>query len=102
MRVIVKYFAAVREIVQKREETIDVPDATTVSNLLSHLAEKYGMKLREYVFQPDGRPRATLQFLINGKNITSLQGQSTTLRQGDEFAFIPPVGGGAHGHHVYR
>jgi molybdopterin converting factor small subunit len=38
--------------------------------------------------------RSYLQFLVNGRSITTMQGFKTRLREGDSVAIIPPVGGG--------
>jgi len=35
-----------------------------------------------------------LQFLVNGRSTSSLEGLSTRLADGDVLAIIPPVGGG--------
>ena len=91
----VKYFAALREIVGKREETIKVNDNTTVESLLLYLSEKYGDKFKKYVFKPKTTsPRENLQFLIDGKSITTLNGIGTNLKDDCTFVIIPPVGGG--------
>ena len=95
MEVHIKYFAALREIVGKREETVKVNDNTTVESLLLYLSEKYGDKFKKYVFKPKTTsPRENLQFLIDGKSITALNGIGTNLKDDCKFVIIPPVGGG--------
>lgn len=42
MRVHVKYFSALREITNNREEELDVKDSCTVIDLLEFIASKYG------------------------------------------------------------
>lgn len=95
MKVKVKFFAAVREITGKREDVLDLESDTTVETLLGYLFAKYGHKLKEYVFDPaTGSPRNHLQFLVDGRNISTLKGFGTRLSEGSSFAIIPPVGGG--------
>jgi molybdopterin synthase sulfur carrier subunit len=95
LKVVVKYFASVREIAGKREETIEVEDSCTVGDMLKVLSKRYGAKFVEYVFdEKTGAPRDQLQFLIAGKSATSLQGLKTKLTNGCQFVVIPPVGGG--------
>ncbi len=95
LKVKVHYFAEVREITGLREETVDVSDSTTVTGLLGLLAARHGNTLREYLFDPEtGRPRQYLQFLIDEKSISSMNGLSTRLTDGCTLAIIPPVGGG--------
>ena len=95
MKVKVHYFAAVRELVNLREEILDVADGTTVKGLLDLLVARHGGRLKEYVFDSKtGSPRPHLQFLLGEKSISGINGFSTVLTDGCVFAIIPPVGGG--------
>lgn len=95
MRVKVQYFAIVRELVDQREEILEVSEKATVLDLLRLLAEKYGERFREYVFDSkSGNPRSYLQFLLDENSISNLDGFSTVLTHNCTFAIIPPVGGG--------
>jgi MoaD family protein len=95
LKVHVKYFAALREIVGKREEIVKVDSDTTVETLLLYLSKKYGDKFKKYVFKPKTTsPRENLQFLIDGNSITTLNGIGTKLNDDCKFVIIPPVGGG--------
>jgi len=90
----VQYFAELREIVNQREESLDVENPITVIDLLKMLALKHGDKFRAYVFDPSGVPRPYLQFLLNGESIARMNGFETELQAECRFAIIPPVGGG--------
>jgi len=94
MRVTVKFFTTLREIVGKREEEFEFSRGTTVKELLKHLSESYGQAFKEYIYNERGRVKSYLQFLINGKSITTLKGFETRLKDGDKVAIIPPIGGG--------
>jgi len=94
MRVTVKFFTALREILGKREEVLEFSKGTTIKELLKHLSESYGQAFEEYIYNERGRAKSHLQFLINGKSITTLKGFETKLKDGDKIAIIPPVGGG--------
>lgn len=94
MKVKVKFFTVLREITQRREEEIELPNAATVEGLLKVLSERHGRKFTEYVYDKAKKVRSDLQFLINGKSTTTLQGFKTKLENGDEVAILPPVGGG--------
>jgi MoaD family protein len=95
MKVKVKFFALVRELTGKREQEVELEDSATVRTLLDRLVEEYGVKFRDYVFDPVSRqPRAHLQFLIDGRNIALMQSLETVLKEGNSFAILPPVGGG--------
>jgi len=94
MKVTVKFFTTLREITQKREEEIQLSSAATVEELLKILSKKYGNRFTDYVYDEKKNVRSHLQFLLNGRNITILQGLKTKLVEGDKVAIIPPVGGG--------
>ncbi len=95
MKIKVRYFAAVREITGKPEETFDVPDDTTVKHFLIILSEKYGQPLREYIFISGTEdPVSNLNFLLDGNNVSLMDGMKTMLYEDCTFAIIPPVGGG--------
>ena len=94
MRVTIKFFTALREIAGKKEEVFEFSRGTTIKELLKHLSENYGQAFKEYIYNEKGRVKSHLEFLINGKSITTLKGFETKLNDGDKIAIIPPVGGG--------
>ncbi len=94
MKVTVKFFTTLREIVGKPQEQIELSEATTVNELLQQLGERYGTKFTRYVYNEKGTVQGHLHFLINGKSITTQQGLKTKLKENDILAILPPVGGG--------
>lgn len=95
MKAKARYFAAVREITGKQEETFEVQDKTTVKDLLLILSAKYGQSLRDYIFiSGTEEPVSNLNFLLDGNNVSLMNGMKTALYEGCTFAIIPPVGGG--------
>ncbi|MBT0158697.1 MoaD family protein [Candidatus Bathyarchaeota archaeon A05DMB-2] len=97
MRVSVRFFTSLREIVGKREETLEFPEGekVTVDTVLKVLAQRYGKRFVEYVYEDDNRAvKGFLQFLVNGQSASTINGLQTMLRDGDVLAILPPVGGG--------
>jgi len=94
IRVKVKFFTALREIVGKKEEQIEFSKPVTVEELLRHLSQRHGKRFKEYVYDEKGEVHSHLHFLINGQSTTTLQGFKTKLKEGDQVAILPPVGGG--------
>jgi len=90
----VKFFTTLREIVGKKEEQIQLSDCATIEALLKQLSKKYGEDFEDYVYDELGKIRGHLQFLVNGKSTLTEQKMKTRLREGDEIAILPPVGGG--------
>jgi molybdopterin converting factor small subunit len=59
------------------------------------LAKRHGKEFVEYVYdRKTGEVKSFLQFLINGRSASALNGLDTKLEDGDVLAIIPPVGGG--------
>jgi molybdopterin synthase sulfur carrier subunit len=97
MRVSVRFFTTLREIVGKREETLEFSEGetVTVNAVLKRLAKLYGKGFTDYVYDSKtGGVKSFLQFLINGRSASTLKGLETELVDGDVLAIIPPVGGG--------
>jgi len=94
MKITVKFFTVLREITGKREEELEFSGSIIIDELLDYFSQKYGRQFTDYVYNTSGKPRGYLQFLVNGKSITTLEGFRTRLKEGDKVAIIPPVGGG--------
>jgi molybdopterin converting factor subunit 1 len=82
VRVRVRLFALQRELAGTRELTLELPDSATVEDAWSAVVELHP------VLAP-GRP--SVRFARNGVYAEP----DTTLEDGDEIAFIPPVSGGS-------
>ena len=97
LKIRIRLFTSLRELVGKRElefEATHSDKPIIVSILLELLAERYGREFRRYVYDESGKVRDYLQFLVNGRSITQLEGFETRLKENDLVAIIPPVGGG--------
>ena len=97
MQVSVRFFTSLREVINKKEETLKFPEGekVTVEVVLKTLAQRYGNRFVEYVYdEKTGEVRGFLQFLVNGKSAATMNGLDTELADGDVLAILPPVGGG--------
>ncbi len=94
MRVKVRYFTTLRELAGSSEEELELENGSTLADLLKKIAEKYGKKAKNYLFNK-GKIDPSIYFLINGISARSLKGLETTLEEGDVIAIIPPIGGGS-------
>lgn len=79
MTIRVCYFAMLREQARRDEETRET-GATTVAALYAELAKAYQFTM----------PAQSLRSAVNGAFVA----MNTTLHDGDEVTFIPPVAGG--------
>jgi MoaD family protein len=97
LRISVRYFTVLREIVGKKEETLALPksERVTVNSVLERLKKKYGKAFVEYVYDPQsGEVKGFLQFLINGRSLAGAKAMESCLSDGDVLAILPPVSGG--------
>ena len=88
-----RFFAALREIVGKKEETIEfeIERGVTVEKVLSELTKLHGKEFADYVYETSANEvRGYLQMLVNEKSATL----RTKLKDGDVLVIVPPVGGG--------
>lgn len=84
MRVDVLYFGTMKDLVDLEQETLELPDASTVEMLMSFLRARTSKQSDIW---------RTLAVAVN----RDYAGQGTVLRDGDEVALLPPVSGGVQG-----
>ncbi len=83
MNIHLRYFASFREATGKNEEALALRDAATIADVRTLLLELY----------PRLQPLMERAACAVNHRYVSLE---TVLREGDEVAFIPPVGGGEY------
>ncbi len=81
MKIRIRLFAAVKDIVGRREVVLDLPEGTTAAGLLQRFAQDHP---RLQAMTP------SLLVAVNREYVESTR----RLADGDEVAFIPPVSGG--------
>ncbi len=84
MKVNVRYFASIREVVGQRAEVREVPDQTTAGELIDAIVREHPAI--------DGLRKAS-RIMLNH----DYADRSSELHDGDELALIPPVSGGSGG-----
>jgi MoaD family protein len=97
LKISVRFFTSLREIIGKREETLEFTkdERVTLNKVLEQLSQRYGKDFVEYVYDTKTRcVKDFLQFLINGRSATTLGGLEAELVDNDVLAIIPPIGGG--------
>ncbi len=97
MRIKVEYIGHIKEIIRSgRVEELEVAEGTSLGDLLSMLAEKYGESFKKAIYEP-GNPDAKQSFIItvNGYLLNQLShGIETKLKHGDHIILMPIVSGG--------
>ena len=91
-RVLVKFFATVREATGVKNIEMD---ADTVREVLDTLQVKFGERFTQTVIDPNtGNLKQFFSCMVNGKRIELLDSYDTKLADNDAVALFPPVGGG--------
>ncbi|HDD43121.1 MAG TPA: MoaD/ThiS family protein [Nitrososphaeria archaeon] len=92
MKITVKSFATIREAFGGRGVLwIELPEGSSIRDLINALEKNYRPKID---LSRVGEENSNIKVLVNGREITYLDGLETRLRDGDVVAFIPPVAGG--------
>jgi len=90
--VTVKYFADIRSLTGRGEETWTKAEPD-MRSLLKGLAAHYGPAFENRVFQGD-QLSDTMIIFINGRDIVHLKGLDSPLKSDDVVAVFPVVAGG--------
>ncbi len=77
MKIYIKYFASIRDVMGKHSEDLDVENNLTVDRLWVKLTLNLQINMK-------------VMFAVNHKYVD----KDFKLKQGDEIAFFPPVTGG--------
>jgi molybdopterin synthase sulfur carrier subunit len=95
IKVTVRVFANLREILGLKEAEVDLPSDATVTSMIDFLSNNYSHnRLRKEILDENGNLRKFVKILVNGRDSHFLNGPSTPLHDGDVVAVFPPVGGG--------
>ena len=94
MEVEVKYYAMLREASGRKREVFELPEKSSVGDLMDLIVGRYGDPFHRYVYDSERRVRDFLSFMLNGVSVSSLEGFETALGDGDVLAILPPIGGG--------
>ena len=96
MRVTFKFGIVLSGLLGEKEEKIDLPNNVTLEEALRLISAKYGHLFNNDVFDEKGKIGLSffIDILLNGRNITTLQGFNTILKEGDKVTFLPLVSGG--------
>jgi len=94
MAITVKFVGALRHSSGVGELVLDCKDCNSIGELVNELIKKLP-ELKRSLTDPqleDPRPNALI--LVNGREISVLNGLETKLKDGDEISLIPVVHGG--------
>ena len=94
MAITVKFIGAFRSISGKSKLYITTKNAVPLSRIIKQIIEEQP-KIKRALIDPELEdPRPNTLILVNGKEISVLNGLDTLVENGDEVVFVPVVHGG--------
>lgn len=93
MNVQVKYTAQLRSVLQRAEETIELPAGASLADLTLALA-KENPAARAHLLSSGGQVNTCLLIVVNNVAVAAADAPATRLSAGDVVLLLPPIAGG--------
>jgi molybdopterin synthase sulfur carrier subunit len=94
MAVNVKFIGALRHLSGKNHFTVRYQEGASVKHLIDQISQDNPNLKHTFTDQQLNDSRSNLLILVNGREISILNGYETKLHDGDEVVFVPVVHGG--------
>jgi len=96
MRITIKSFLTLRDVMGNQSAFNLEVDNLTVIELMHELANMFGNRFSEMIFEKDGDQLSPyIRIIINGSHYSHIpQKLNTPLQEGDEVLLFPPIVGG--------
>jgi MoaD family protein len=90
----INFFSILTDITGIEELVFYIDRNSDIRNLLERLTVKFGENFEELIFKNSTDLSKYVLITINGKDIRTLKGLHTKLKQDDEIFFVPAIAGG--------
>jgi len=91
----VRFMGDLRAVIGKRDQTMTLPQGSTVGDLFASLCRSYGEPFVSRVFSKAGALQHYVVVFVNGKNIKEAGGLGTRLEESEiEIVMLPMFEGG--------
>jgi len=68
-------------------------EGETISDIINNLENQFN-GIKDRICEKNGAPRRFINIYINEEDIRFLEGEKTTVKDGDEISIIPAIAGG--------
>ena len=68
-------------------------EGKTISDIINNLENQFN-GIKDRICEGNGAPRRFINIYINEEDIRFLEGEKTTVKDGDEISIIPAIAGG--------
>jgi molybdopterin synthase sulfur carrier subunit len=94
MAINVKFIGALRHVSGAGELALNCKDNVSIRELMREITEGVPALTRSLIDQQLEEPTLNVLVLVNGREISVLNGLETNLQDGDEVVLVPVVHGG--------
>ena len=94
MALTIKFIGALRHLSGKTQLTINFQEGMSLKELVTKISQQMPKLEKTFSDQQLNDSRSNALILINGREISVLNGLETKLNDGDEIIFVPVVHGG--------
>ena len=94
MAITVKFVGALRHVSGAGELALDCKGDISIRALINEITKEMPTLKRSLIDQQLEDPRPNALILVNGREISVLNGLETNLKDGDEIVLVPIVHGG--------
>jgi len=90
----VRFIGSLRASAGRSRSTLELKKTISLREVITRIVEEQP-KLKRVLIDPElDDPRTNALILVNGKEVSVLQGLNTKIKDGDELVLIPVVHGG--------
>ena len=68
-------------------------EGETISDIINNLEKQFN-GIKDRICEENGAPRRFINIYVNEEDIRFLEGEKTTVKDGDEISIIPAIAGG--------
>jgi MoaD family protein len=94
MAITVKFIGALRHVSGVDEIALDSKEDISIREVMNEITREIPALKRSLIDQQLEDPRPNALILVNGREISVLNGLETSLKNGDEIVLVPVVHGG--------
>ncbi len=94
MAITVKFIGALRHASGKEKLAVDCKRDASLLDLMNELTKELPALRRNLLDEQLEEPKPNALILVNGREISVLNGLETKVKDGDEVVFVPVVHGG--------
>jgi molybdopterin converting factor small subunit len=94
MKIRVQYTGQLRTAIGHSEDVVELPAASTLAGLLSHLAGQHNSDARTHFVTESGKARQSLLLVLNDEAKSPSDAATTVLQPDSVVVLLPPIAGG--------